>query len=74
MVEQVEKRNAYGIKPRNAEQAFAIHAVLKPEIKLVSMQGVAGTGKDIDCPGGCSRTKTRIQTNLSGPAHCSAQQ
>jgi PhoH-like ATPase len=47
MVEQVEKRSAYGIKPRNAEQAFAIHAVLKPEIKLVSMQGVAGTGKTL---------------------------
>ncbi len=47
MLEQVEKRNAYGIKPRNAEQAFAIHAVLKPEIKLVSMQGVAGTGKTL---------------------------
>ncbi len=47
MIEQVEKRNAYGIKPRNAEQAFAIHAVLKPEIKLVSMQGVAGTGKTL---------------------------
>ncbi len=47
MVEQVEKRLAYGIKPRNAEQAFAIHAVLKPEIKLVSMQGVAGTGKTL---------------------------
>jgi PhoH-like ATPase len=47
MVEQVEKKNAFGIKPRNAEQAFAIHAVLKPEIKLVSMQGVAGTGKTL---------------------------
>jgi PhoH-like ATPase len=47
MVEQVEKRNAYGVKPRNAEQTFAIHAVLKPEIKLVSMQGVAGTGKTL---------------------------
>jgi PhoH-like ATPase len=47
MLEQVEKRSAYGIKPRNAEQAFAIHAVLKPEIKLVSMQGVAGTGKTL---------------------------
>ena len=47
MVEQVDKKVAYGIKPRNAEQAFAIHAVLKPEIKLVSMQGVAGTGKTL---------------------------
>ncbi len=47
MVEQVEKRNVYGIKPRNAEQAFAMHAMLKPEIRLVSMQGVAGTGKTL---------------------------
>jgi len=41
----VEKRSVYGVKPRNAEQAFAIHAALKPDIKLVSIQGVAGTGK-----------------------------
>lgn len=47
MVEHVEKRAVYGIKPRNAEQAFAIHAALKPEIKLVSIQGVAGTGKTL---------------------------
>lgn len=47
LVEQVEKKNVYGIKPRNAEQAFAIHAMLKPEIRLVSMQGVAGTGKTL---------------------------
>jgi PhoH-like ATPase len=47
MVEHVEKRTVYGIKPRNAEQAFAIHAALKPEIKLVSIQGVAGTGKTL---------------------------
>jgi PhoH-like ATPase len=47
MIEHVEKRSVYGIKPRNAEQAFAIHAALKPEIKLVSIQGVAGTGKTL---------------------------
>lgn len=47
MLEHVEKRSVYGIKPRNAEQAFAIHAALKPEIKLVSIQGVAGTGKTL---------------------------
>lgn len=46
-IEHVEKRSAYGIKPRNAEQTFAIHAILNPEIKLVSMQGVAGTGKTL---------------------------
>lgn len=47
MIEQVEKRSVYGIKPRNAEQTFAIHAATKNEIKLVSIQGVAGTGKTL---------------------------
>ncbi len=46
-VERVEKMYAYGIKPRNAEQTFAIHALLNPEVKLVTMQGVAGTGKTL---------------------------
>lgn len=47
MLEHVEKRLVYGVKPRNAEQTFAIHAALKPDIKLVSIQGVAGTGKTL---------------------------
>lgn len=46
-IEKVEKRQVYGIKPRNAEQTFAIHALLNPAIKLVSLQGVAGTGKTL---------------------------
>jgi PhoH-like ATPase len=47
MIEQVEKRSIYGVKPRNAEQTFAIHALLKPDIKLVTLQGIAGTGKTL---------------------------
>jgi len=46
-IEKVNKVPAYGIKPRNAEQTFAIHALLNPEIKLVSINGVAGTGKTL---------------------------
>jgi PhoH-like ATPase len=46
-LERVEKKFTYGIKPRNAEQTFALHAILNPEIKLVTMQGVAGTGKTL---------------------------
>jgi PhoH-like ATPase len=46
-LERVNKSSAYGIKPRNAEQAFALHAVLNPQIKLVTIQGVAGTGKTL---------------------------
>ena len=47
VVERVEKLYTYGIKPKNAEQTFALHAILNPEIKLVSLQGVAGTGKTL---------------------------
>jgi len=46
-IEKVEKRPVYGIKPRNAEQTFAIHAILNPEVQLVTIQGVAGTGKTL---------------------------
>ncbi|HKG05740.1 MAG TPA: PIN domain-containing protein, partial [Pedobacter sp.] len=37
----------FGIAPRNHEQAFAVHALLNPEIKLVTIQGKAGTGKTL---------------------------
>lgn len=43
----VRKREAYGIKPRNDEQKFAIDACLNPDIKLVSLTGGAGTGKTL---------------------------
>lgn len=46
-LERVDKLLAYGVKPRNAEQAFALHALMNPNIKLVSVQGVAGTGKTL---------------------------
>ena len=46
-VEKVDKQTVYGIKPKNAEQTFAMHAMLNPEIKLVSINGVAGTGKTL---------------------------
>ncbi|MFC0264524.1 PhoH family protein [Fontibacter flavus] len=46
-MERVDKKIAYNIKPRNAEQTFALHAILNPRIKLVSIQGVAGTGKTL---------------------------
>jgi len=46
-VELVEKKPVYGIKPKNAEQTFAIHAILNDNIKLASVTGVAGTGKTL---------------------------
>ncbi len=46
-VERVEKKPAYKIMPRNAEQVFALHAITNDDIKLVTLQGVAGTGKTL---------------------------
>ncbi len=46
-VERIEKEFVYGIKPKNAEQAFALHALQNQNIKLVALQGVAGTGKTL---------------------------
>ena len=44
---RVEKKTAYGIKPRNAEQTFSLNALLDPDVKLVSLTGKAGTGKTL---------------------------
>ena len=46
-IERVDKGYAYGVKPRNAEQAFALHAIQNPDINLVTICGVAGTGKTL---------------------------
>jgi PhoH-like ATPase len=46
-IERIEKEFVYGIKPKNAEQAFAFHALLNNNVKLVALQGVAGTGKTL---------------------------
>ena len=46
-LERLAKQTAYNIKPKNAEQNFALHAITNPNIKLVSIQGVAGTGKTL---------------------------
>ncbi len=47
VIERVKKVTAFGVNPRNAEQAFALEAIMNPDIKLVSIQGVAGTGKTL---------------------------
>ncbi|MCE2773457.1 MAG: PhoH family protein [Bacteroidetes bacterium] len=47
LFERVKKQSAFNIQPRNAEQTFALDAILRPEIKLITIQGVAGTGKTL---------------------------
>ncbi len=44
---KVTKRAAYHINPRNAEQTFALDALLNPQISLVTLMGKAGTGKTL---------------------------
>lgn len=47
LVHRVEKQRVFNITPRNAEQSLAIAALLDPNIKLVTLQGMAGTGKTL---------------------------
>jgi PhoH-like ATPase len=46
-LERVVKRMAYGVEPRNAEQIFALDALMRPEVQLLTLTGRAGTGKTL---------------------------
>ena len=61
LVEKVNKESAYGIKPRNVEQAFALHAIMNPNVLLVTLQGVAGTGKTLLALAGAMQQKMEFR-------------
>lgn len=44
---RIDKTSIFGIVPRNAEQTFAMDALLNKEIPLVTLTGKAGTGKTL---------------------------
>ncbi len=44
---RIDKEVVYGIKPRNAEQTFAVNALCNLDIPLVTLTGKAGTGKTL---------------------------
>ena len=68
MVERLDKRSAYRITPRNAEQVFALHAITNPNVKLVTLQGVAGTGKTLLALAGALEQKRNFkQVYLARP-------
>lgn len=46
-LERVVKRPAYGVEPRNAEQIFALDALMRPDVQLITITGRAGTGKTL---------------------------
>ncbi|HKL02223.1 MAG TPA: PhoH family protein, partial [Cryomorphaceae bacterium] len=47
LLERVTTQEAFGIRALNDEQNFALSALLDPDIKLVTIQGMAGTGKTL---------------------------
>lgn len=46
-VELIDKLTVCKIKPKNAEQTFAMHALMNPKIQLITLRGMAGTGKTL---------------------------
>jgi PhoH-like ATPase len=46
-VQRIENHSCFGIRPRNAEQCFALCGLLDRNIPLVTMSGKAGTGKTL---------------------------
>jgi PhoH-like ATPase len=60
-VERINKQTCYKITPRNSEQVFALHALLNDDIKLVSLQGVAGTGKTLIALAGSVEQKRKFK-------------
>lgn len=47
LVSLIKSNNTWGITAKNAEQRFALDALLNDDIKLVSLVGKAGTGKTL---------------------------
>lgn len=46
-IERVAREMAASVKARNAEQSFALHAIMNPDVPLVTISGSAGTGKTL---------------------------
>jgi len=44
---RVSKQQVFGIMPRNAEQSFAVNALINPNLQLITLSGKAGTGKTL---------------------------
>ncbi len=67
-IKHVNKENAYKISPRNAEQLFALHALMNPSAKLVTIAGKAGTGKTLLALAAALETKKNfLQIFLARP-------
>ncbi|MGI9535293.1 MAG: PhoH family protein [Thermodesulfobacteriota bacterium] len=67
-IERIYKTEAFGIASRNAEQAFALNALLNDDIKLVSISGKAGTGKTLlSLASAIEKRKNYLQIYIARP-------
>ncbi len=66
---RIDKLSASGIVPRNAEQSFALRALLNDDIKLVTLTGKAGSGKTLLALAAAMECRSRYrQILLARPA------
>lgn len=66
---RVDKVSASGIAPRNAEQSFALRALLNDDLKLVTLTGKAGSGKTLLALAAAMECRSRYrQILLARPA------
>ena len=69
MFVRIDKLAASGIVPRNAEQSFAIRALLNDDLKLVTLTGKAGSGKTLLALAAAMECRSRYrQILLARPA------
>lgn len=67
-INRIEKTEAFGISSRNAEQAFALSALLNDDIKLVTISGKAGTGKTLlSLAAAVEKRKNYLQIYIARP-------
>ena len=68
---KIDKNTIYGIKPRNAEQTFAVEALTNNDIPLVSLTGKAGTGKTLLALASALNVRKNYRQILCSPTDCS---
>jgi len=65
---RISKTFSYGISSRNAEQAFALSALMNDQIRLVSITGKAGTGKTLlSLAAALEKRKSYLQIYVARP-------
>ncbi|MCC6509819.1 MAG: PhoH family protein [Pirellulaceae bacterium] len=66
---RIDRVTASGVLPRNAEQSFALRALLDDNLKLVTLTGQAGSGKTLLALSAALECRARYrQTLLARPA------